>query len=167
MTDIRFIIDLMIRTHRSLSAQWLWCMRACRGCLKRRRGSLGTSPIITRNGVALAPWAPVRASSCRKRNSKEDNEWMHQQIIRLPTSFIGRRREGRRYRAGEMVHIEWSYSMLSFWREERKGHHPFQKEKGGCEKTLVPSRRGDWRMQQRDGVRRRPTAEVNSVIDMR
>jgi hypothetical protein len=38
----------------------------------------------------------------------------------LPTPFIGRRREGRQYRGGKIVNGEWSYSMLSFQREERK-----------------------------------------------
>jgi hypothetical protein len=30
-----------------------------------------------------------------KRNPKEDNEWMRRRIVRLSTSFIARRREGR------------------------------------------------------------------------
>jgi hypothetical protein len=34
--------------------------------------------------------------------------------MRLPTSFIWQRREGRWYRGGEMVNGEWSYAMLSF-----------------------------------------------------
>jgi hypothetical protein len=46
--------------------------------------------------------------------------------MRLPVPFIGQRREGRRYHGGEMVDGEWSYSMLLFWGEERKDHHPFQ-----------------------------------------
>jgi hypothetical protein len=32
----------------------------------------------------------------------------------LPVSFIGRRREGRRYHGEETVDVEWSYSMLLF-----------------------------------------------------
>jgi hypothetical protein len=35
--------------------------------------------------------------------------------MRLLTPFIEWRREGRRYHAGEIVHDEWSYSILSFW----------------------------------------------------
>jgi hypothetical protein len=60
-----------------------------------------------------------------KRNQKEGGEWMWWWIMRLPTPFIGRRREGRWYRGGETVDSEWSYSMLSF----RKG-------KGACEEAL-------------------------------
>jgi hypothetical protein len=45
--------------------------------------------------------------------------------MRLLASFIGWRREGRWYCEGETVDGEWSYSMLSFWREERKRWRPF------------------------------------------
>jgi hypothetical protein len=41
--------------------------------------------------------------------------------MRLSMPFIGQRREGRWYREGETVDGEWSYSMLLFWGEERKG----------------------------------------------
>jgi hypothetical protein len=49
-----------------------------------------------------------------KRNPKKGGEWMWRRIMRLPTSFIWQRREGRWYRGGEMVNGEWSYAMLSF-----------------------------------------------------
>jgi hypothetical protein len=73
----------------------------------------------------------------RKRNSKEGGEWMEWQIMRLPVTFIGRRREGRRYRGGEMVHDECSSSMVLFWGEEGKRQHPFRKGKGAHEAALV------------------------------
>jgi hypothetical protein len=46
-----------------------------------------------------------------KRNSKSGGEWMQRQIVRLPTPFIGRRREG-------------SSSMLPFWKKKEKGTVP-------------------------------------------
>jgi hypothetical protein len=57
-------------------------------------------------------------------------------IMRLPTSFIGQIREGRRYRRGEMVDGLWGYSMLPFWEEEREGKCPFRKGKGAYEAAL-------------------------------
>jgi hypothetical protein len=39
----------------------------------------------------------------RKRNPKEDGEWMWRRIVRLLTPFTGRRREGRRCRGREMA----------------------------------------------------------------
>jgi hypothetical protein len=56
-----------------------------------------------------------------KRNPKKGGEWMWWRIMRLTTTFIWQRREGIRYRGGEMVNGEWSYSMLPFQEEERKG----------------------------------------------
>jgi hypothetical protein len=53
--------------------------------------------------------------------------------MRLPTSFIGRRREGRWYCEGEIVDGKWTYSMLLFWGEVRKGRRPLQKGKRACE----------------------------------
>jgi hypothetical protein len=61
----------------------------------------------------------------RKRNQKEVREWMRCRIMRLPTPFTGRRREGRRCRGVETIDDEWSYSML-----------PFQMGKGTCEEAL-------------------------------
>jgi hypothetical protein len=57
----------------------------------------------------------------RKRNPKEVGELIRRWIMRLSMPFIGQRREGRWYREGETVDGEWSYSMLLFWGEERKG----------------------------------------------
>jgi hypothetical protein len=62
-----------------------------------------------------------------KRNPKEGGERMQERIMRLPTAFIGRRREWRWYRGGEMVDEEWS----------RKEH---------VRRLLVPAWRGNWRM---------------------
>jgi hypothetical protein len=50
--------------------------------------------------------------------------------------FIGRRKEGRQYRGGETVNGKWSYLMLPFQGEERKGQHPFRKGKGVDEAAL-------------------------------
>jgi hypothetical protein len=72
----------------------------------------------------------------RKRNPKEDGEWMWWWIMRLSMPFLGRRREGRRYRRKEMVNGEWSYSMLPSQEEERKRQCPFQKGKGTREVAL-------------------------------
>jgi hypothetical protein len=63
-------------------------------------------------------------------------------IMRLPTPFIGWRREERWYRGGEMVNGEWIYSILKFW-----------KGKGACEEALGSRVEGDQRMQQYSGVR--------------
>jgi hypothetical protein len=71
----------------------------------------------------------------RKRNLKEGEEWMRWWIMRLPTPFIWWR-DKKWYRGGEMVDGEWSYSMLPFRGEERKGQHLFQKGKGACETAL-------------------------------
>jgi hypothetical protein len=53
--------------------------------------------------------------------------------MRFSMPFIGRKREGRWYREGEMIEGEWSSSMLLFWVEERKGQRSFQKGKGACD----------------------------------
>jgi hypothetical protein len=42
----------------------------------------------------------------RKRNPKKSKEWMRRQIMRLPSPFMGRRREGRWYSGGEMIDSE-------------------------------------------------------------
>jgi hypothetical protein len=61
---------------------------------------------------------------------------MQWQTMILSVPFIGRKRERRRYHGGETTDDEWSYSMLPFQREERKGQHLFWKGKGACEATL-------------------------------
>jgi hypothetical protein len=55
----------MVRTHRSLSARWLWCMRARHGCLEKKRGSLGTSSVVARGGGAtdVTRWRGVVAAA--------------------------------------------------------------------------------------------------------
>jgi hypothetical protein len=53
--------------------------------------------------------------------------------MRFSMPFIGRKREERWYREGEMIEGEWSSSMLLFWVEERKGQCSFQKGKGACD----------------------------------
>jgi hypothetical protein len=50
--------------------------------------------------------------------------------VRLPTPFIGRRREGG------------GSSMLPFSGKERKGQHPFQKGKGAHGATLSSCAKG-------------------------
>jgi hypothetical protein len=45
--------------------------------------------------------------------------------MRLPTPFIWQRREERWYRGREMIDSEWSFSILLFHGEERKGHRLF------------------------------------------
>jgi hypothetical protein len=72
----------------------------------------------------------------RKRTPKEDREWMRRRIMRLPTPFIGRMREGRQYRGGETVDGDCSYSMLPFRGKEMKGQRPFRKGKEACDATL-------------------------------
>jgi hypothetical protein len=71
-----------------------------------------------------------------KRNPKEGGEWMRQRIMRLLTPFIWQRREGKQYCGGETVDGEWSYSILSFQGEERKGWRLFWKGKGASEVAL-------------------------------
>jgi hypothetical protein len=83
-----------------------------------------------------------------KTNSKEGREWMRQWIMRLPTYFIGQRREGKRYRGGETVDGEWSSSMLPFWGERGRGITRFKKRKEHVRRLLFPTWRGDRRVQQ-------------------
>jgi hypothetical protein len=101
----------------------------------------------------------------RKRNPKEGGESMRQWIMRLPTHFIGRRREGRWYRGWEMVDSKLSYSMLPFSGEERKGQHPFQKGKGACEAAPGSHAGGVCRMQRSGGLWQRPAARVRWRLD--
>jgi hypothetical protein len=64
-------------TYQSSSAQWLWCMGARCGCLRRKRGSLETSSIVAQGGgatyaaeqrgvVVAATWALARVSFCAR-----------------------------------------------------------------------------------------------------
>jgi hypothetical protein len=50
--------------------------------------------------------------------------------------MMGEGGEGRWYCGGETVDNEWSYSMLLFQREERKGQRLFWKGKGACKVAL-------------------------------
>jgi hypothetical protein len=70
-------------------------------------------------------------------------------IVRLPTPFIRRRREGRQCCGGETADDEWSSSILSFQGEVRKGQHPFQKGKGARGKAVSSHVKGGQRMQRR------------------
>jgi hypothetical protein len=65
-----------------------------------------------------------------KRTPKEGREWMLSWIVRFPTAFIHRMREGRRRHGGETIDSEWSSSILPFCEEERKRQRLFQKGKG-------------------------------------
>jgi hypothetical protein len=49
--------------------------------------------------------------------------------MRLPFPSIGRRRVGRWCRGGETINDKWSYSMLPFVREERRGSTHFGRKK--------------------------------------
>jgi hypothetical protein len=73
--------------------------------------------------------------------------------MRLTTHFIVQRRDGRWYRGGEMVADGWSYSMLLFRGEGSKGSTHFGRGKENVRRLLVPTRRGDQRMQKLSGVR--------------
>jgi hypothetical protein len=61
-----------------------------------------------------------------KRNPKECEKWMWWWIVRLLVPFIGWR-EGRRCCGGETIDSEWSFLMLPFQGEERKGQRPVSK----------------------------------------
>jgi hypothetical protein len=74
-------------------------MGACHGCLGRKRGSPGTSPVVAWGGGANGCSQKARSGSgndlsfgenefLRKTNLKEGGEWMRRRIIRLPTPFI-------------------------------------------------------------------------------
>jgi hypothetical protein len=96
----------------------------------------------------------------RKRNPKKGGEWIRRQIMMLLVPFIGRKREGRRYRGRETVDDEWSYSILPFWREEKKGQHSFWKGKGACEAALSSHAEG----RPHDAVAR-SASEVGQRLD--
>jgi hypothetical protein len=167
----------MARTHRNLSTRWVWCTEICRGCLGRKRGSPGTSPVVARGGGAIdavGRWGVVAAVTLssgeseflRKRNPKKCEEWMWRQIMRLMTPFIGRRREGR---WGTM---EEKRSMVSgviqyFCFKKKRGRDSthFRRENNHARQLLVPMGRGDRWMQRRGGVRRRPVVGVGRCLD--
>jgi hypothetical protein len=87
-----------------------------------------------------------QSDGCSRVARSGSREWMRWRIMRLPTPFIERRREGRRYHGGEMIDDEWSYLILPFRGEERNGQHPFRNGKGTCEEAPGSRAEGHRRM---------------------
>jgi hypothetical protein len=70
------------------------------------------------------------------------------------------------YHGRETVDGEWSYSMLLFQGEERKGSAYFRRGKEHGRRLLLPKQRGNQRMQQCNGVRRWSVAGVRWCLDL-
>jgi hypothetical protein len=112
--------------------------------LGRKRGSPRTSPTIGLGGRAteaarsggVDDLNSDESELFHKRNPMEGGEQMWWWIVKLPSSFIGRRWEVSWCRGGETAGGEWNSSMLPFQGEDGKGQDPFQKSKGARGATL-------------------------------